>query len=532
MNFSKYHIVSLILGIFTLSLFLCFYNYFNINNNYNPPVFNSPDETSNYFFVKNFAENNSIAKKINYNPDEISNVSNLIHPRSISVNNFKLIPISFIGLILIYGVIAKIFGVWIIQYLTPVFSIIAIIFLYLLLNKLFNKKIAIISSLLILINPGFWYSSSKLLMHNTIFISLLIISYYFLIISIQNKKIIHFILWGFFLGLSLITRTSEFFWILLSIILILIFYRVKINYKILLTFLMFIFVFSPVFYFNKIHNSSYFKFSYTENLDKDVVSGSISNTNTLIKAFNIIFPFGINIKNILYVIYHFFLKLNWIFCLLLFLALLILFIKRKNVSRKELGFIILWFLISVYLFIYYGSWKISDTAIINSITIGSSYIRYLLPFFILSSILIAISLDKLKNNKATIIIISILMAIFANISFSIVYNSKIEGEKMISKNIKEFYNLKKLIISKTEDNAIIFTNRSDKFIFPERNVVFLYDYDIYNYENLEKFRNVKIPMYYFDNKKDLNTPKQNIKLESIFTNDEYFLYKINFIDEN
>ncbi|MDD4290315.1 MAG: glycosyltransferase family 39 protein [Patescibacteria group bacterium] len=533
MNFSKYHIIPLILGIFILGLFFCFYNYFNINNNYNPPVFNSPDETSNYFFVKNFAENSSISKKLNYNSGEISNVSNLIHPRSITVNNFNLIPISFIGLILIYGLIAKIFGLWIIQYLTPIFSIIAIIFLYLLLKKVFNKKIAIISSILTLINPGFWYFSSKLLMHNMLFISLLIISYYFLILSTQNKKIISFILWGFFLGLSLITRTSEFLWVLLSIILILIFYKVKINYKILLAFLMFIFVFVPVFYFNKIHNASYFQFSYADNIDTSVVSSQISSTRTniLTKTLSAIFPFGINIKNILYVIYHFFLKLNWIFCLLLFLGLLILFIKRKNISKKDFGFIILWFLISGYLFIYYGSWKISDTAIVNSITIGSSYIRYLLAFFILSNILIAISINKLKNDKLTIIIISIIMAIFANISHSMVYDSNIDGEKMISKNISKFYNLKKLIIEKTEDNAIIFTNRSDKFIFPERNVVFLYDYDIYNYENLEKFRDIKIPLYYFDNKKELKNTKQNIELESIFISGEYFLYKINFTDE-
>lgn len=531
MTYRKKQIIFFILGIFILCLFFYFYNYFNIKNNYNPPVFNSPDETSNYFFTKNFAQNNEIAKTLNYNKNEIQNISELLHPRSIAVNNFNLIPISFIGLILIYGTIAKIFGIWIIQYLTPIFAILCIIFLYLIIKQIFDKKTAIISSLLVLINPGFWYSSSKLLIHNVLFVSLLTVSYYFLILSIKNKKIIYFMFWGFFLALSLITRSSEFVWIFMGIILIMIFYKQKINYKIIITGIVLIITIFPVFYFNKIHSGKYTKFSYTENVDKSIVQPGISNSkniNIFTKTYNILFPFGINIKNISYVVYHFFLKLNWAFCLLLALSILILVLKRKNLTKKELTFILLWFLISLYLFIYYGSWIISDNAVTNSITIGSSYIRYLLPFFIISSVLIAISINKLKTNKLTIIITSILIGIFANISYSMVYENGIDSEKNINKNINNFYNLKNLIIEKTENNSIILTNRSDKFIFPERNVVYLNDFDIYNYGDLQKFQNIKIPLYYFDNKKEILKTNPNIELESIFSSNEYFLYKVKF----
>ena len=140
MNLDKKQIIVFILGIFILCLFFYLYNYFNIHNNYNIKVFNSPDETSNYFFTENFAKNNSIVKKLDYNEAEIKNVAKLIHPRSVAINNFNLIPISFIGLILIYGTIAKIFGIWIIQYLTPFFSILGVVFLYLLVKKIFDKK--------------------------------------------------------------------------------------------------------------------------------------------------------------------------------------------------------------------------------------------------------------------------------------------------------------------------------------------------------------------------------------------------------
>jgi 4-amino-4-deoxy-L-arabinose transferase-like glycosyltransferase len=534
MNLDKKQIIVFILGIFILCLFFYLYNYFNIHNNYNIKVFNSPDETSNYFFTENFAKNNSIVKKLDYNEAEIKNVAKLIHPRSVAINNFNLIPISFIGLILIYGTIAKIFGIWIIQYLTPFFSILGVVFLYLLVKKIFDKKIAIISSILVLINPAYWYFSSKLLMHNLLFISLLIISYYFLISAIKDKKIIYFICWGFFLGLSIITRTSEFLWILVSILLILIFYKVKINYKLLISAIVLIITIYPVLYFNKTYNDSYFKFSYTENLDKNVVQSGIvnpENTNIFTQVSNIIFPFGIKIKNIISVIYNFFLKLNWIFCLLLFLSLLILFIKRKSLSKKDLGFMLIWFIISAYLFVYYGSWQISDNAIIGSVTIGSSYIRYLLPFFILSTVLISIAINKLKKNKLSIIIISILIGIFAIMSKQMVYNNDIDSQKNISNNIHNFYNLKKNILKTTENNAIIFTNRSDKFIFPERNVVYLDGDNIYNYKNTENFKDIKIPMYYFDNKKEISKENNNIKLESIFETEEYFLYKINFTNE-
>jgi Iap family predicted aminopeptidase len=116
-------------------------------------------------------------------------------------------------------------------------------------------------------------------------------------------------------------------------------------------------------------------------------------------------------------------------------------------------------------------------------------------------------------------------------SKQMVYNNDIDSQKNISNNIHNFYNLKKNILKTTENNAIIFTNRSDKFIFPERNVVYLDGDNIYNYKNTENFKDIKIPMYYFDNKKEISKENNNIKLESIFETEEYFLYKINFTNE-
>ncbi len=529
MKIKKKQVVLYFLGILIFGLFFYFFNYFNIRNNYNPIVFNSPDETSNYFFAVNFAKNNSLSYQTNI--DEKINF--LIHPRSIAVNDNKLIPISFIGLPLIYGGIAKIFGISIIRYLTPIFAIIGIIFFFLLISKIFDKRTGLISSLLLFINPAYWYYSNKLLMHNILFISLLIITFYLFIISVQKQKILYWILWGFTLGLTLLTRLSEFLWILFVFLIILILNRKKINYKKFIIGIIILFItITPMFYFNKINNGAYLKFSYTQNIDPNI-SSTIGEKNSIVRnAKNIIFPFGINIKNIIYIKYNFLLKLNWPFSLILFFSLVILFIKRKQLTHHEKIYILCWILISFYILIYYGSMKITDDAIPNSVTIGSSYIRYLLPFFVFAVPIIALAIQKLvqKNRKTTVLIVAFVILFLSSWSYDLVNSKGLNSLENTSNNIEKFKNLREKIIENTENNAIIFTNRFDKFIFPHRNVVYLYNTSILNYKHIKNFNNINIPIYYFDELKNKLESNDYVELKEIFIEDSYYLYQL-ILDE-
>ena len=105
----------------------------------NEVKFLSPDETANYFFAKNYAENSEIAVF------EVANLygEEIVRPRSVRSDYGWLKPVSFLGIIILYGKIAAIFGSAVIPYLSPFFASLGIIFFYFLLfltSKAYVKK--------------------------------------------------------------------------------------------------------------------------------------------------------------------------------------------------------------------------------------------------------------------------------------------------------------------------------------------------------------------------------------------------------
>ena len=150
----KQHKTLLFLVIFC-TIFFYIYSSFNLTVTSHPsPKFSSPDETGNYFWIKRFAAGESL-----YYFEELNGVgTNLIHLRAMNTIEGKITPGSFIGMIIVYGSLAKIFTPAIIPFLTPFFSILGVIFFYLLINKLFNhKSVALISAVLLSFFPA-WLS--------------------------------------------------------------------------------------------------------------------------------------------------------------------------------------------------------------------------------------------------------------------------------------------------------------------------------------------------------------------------------------
>ena len=188
--------------------------------------FNTPDESLNYYFSSQFARTN----QLQYFEPLNNFMHRVIFPRWALVIDGRVTPGNFVGIDLIYGTLAKIFSVWSIPFLTPLFAVVGVLFFYLFIKEFFKEKVAFISALLMFVFPGWWYYASRTLFHNILFLSLLIIGLYFLIrlINSSRKKLLYSILFGLFLGLSLIVRTSEIVWVTLVILIICIFNLKKI----------------------------------------------------------------------------------------------------------------------------------------------------------------------------------------------------------------------------------------------------------------------------------------------------------------
>ena len=158
------------------------FNYFAQNNDF--IKFSSPDETSNYIFTKLYAQTNNLSIYEKYN----LYAKDIIHPRSVRSDFGVLKPVSFLGIILIYGKIASLFSYKIIPYLTPFFAGIGIIFYFLLIKKIFNKKNALISAFILACFPVYIFYTARSMFHNVIFVVFLIIAIYFSFLMKEKRK--------------------------------------------------------------------------------------------------------------------------------------------------------------------------------------------------------------------------------------------------------------------------------------------------------------------------------------------------------
>ena len=405
-----------------------------------PLIFNSPDETANYFFAKQYFEKSQIGYF-----DSLNLFSHgIIHPRSVIVTNGYLTPVSFLGISIIYGTMAKVLGPESIVYLTPFFACLGVLFFYGLIKNIFCEKVAFVSSLILFIHPAYSYYATKTMMHNVLFISLLIIGLYFIsalkstfkekTVSIDPqvatlglspaeaelssaaaevkekikfldidfsfvKSLIYYSLAGLFIGLSLTVRTSESFWVALILLIIGIFYLTKIRWlHLIVAISFFAFAFVPVFCQNKIMYNDWFKSGYTVNYTPKIET-TLANAqnlslfgNTTIEylkhklyffPWDIAFPFGIVKPNVVYSFSNYFISMFLIFNIL-FLIGLFLFINyasRQKHKKKLLVFLLSGIFASAFLIIFYGSWKFYDN-INKEVSIGTSYVRYWLFAYI------------------------------------------------------------------------------------------------------------------------------------------------------
>ena len=83
--------------------------------------FFSPDENANYVFTKLYAQTDNLYVFEKYNLI----AEDIVRPRSYISENGFIKPVSFLGMTIYYGFLAKIFGVGIIPYLTPFFASLA-----------------------------------------------------------------------------------------------------------------------------------------------------------------------------------------------------------------------------------------------------------------------------------------------------------------------------------------------------------------------------------------------------------------------
>jgi len=473
-------------------------------------IFSWPDAMANNFFINNFIKSGSFVKEEPYNVS----LQNIIHPRSTNIANTNIVPMSFLGMIIIYGWIGKVIGTKLILYLTPILASAAALFFYGLIRRVFNKKVGFISAILLLSLSSYWYFASLAMMHTILFVFLIISACYFYVRQIEKsdsitKNKLFSCLSGLLFGFALITRTIEFVWIGLIILIPFIFYYKKVTGKQILLFLLCLII--PFFilgFYNYQIYGEIFTTGY-QNLQNDSFLQSLpselqskQSSSTLPGYLKLIFiPFGFHAKLILLNFYNYFISALWPYIILFVLGGLIILYKlyKKQISKRGKIYVWISLLTCAWLSFYYGSWQFIDQLVLKYNTISSSYTRYWLIMNILILPIIAYFLVKIWQFKCVKYLnytfVALILALLCIFSANLVYNSKYDGLIAQKQVIETYYAQAQKVDQIIENNAIIITNRADKVFWPKRRVVmFNLDYSIFP---IIKDVLDKTPVYYF-----------------------------------
>lgn len=516
------------------------FNYLTQDKNYTK--WTSPDETANYYFAKSYATTGQLAVF-----DPASSIGGtVVMPRSVR-NDFGWIkPVSFLGIILIYGTIASFLGVGVIPFLTPFFAALGLIIFYLLIRRLFNGRIALISAFLLAVFPVYVYYTVRSMFHNVLFIVLLMAGVYLFSLALGRKKekikerflsfqpfLRH---WpgylsalgsGLLVGLALITRTSELLWLGPALFLVWLFYGRRFGWTKLILFLAGLYLaFLPVAYYNQILYGSYWHGGYNEmnrSLDDIANNGGQFLSSTLDGRFeqlssylkpiaHNIFYFGFNAEQSLVMSRHYILEMFPLWVYAGSLGLIILFVQNIcRFRRKYLAYVLIWLTLSLILIFYYGSWRFNDNPNPNSFTIGNSYTRYWLPIYLMLIPLAALAIvrmsralmfitQKTRNRVRPFLAgglqaAAIIVAAFLSLTF-VLYGSEEGLAYLYYNNLAERTNAER-VFAYTAPDGIIITQYYDKFFWPERRMIMG---TLSNAEILSGVKNLVhyYPVYYYN----------------------------------
>ncbi len=374
----------------------------------------SPDENANYVFAKKYGQTGEIKIFEKYN----LYAEDIIHPRSTRSDHGNIKPVSFLGIILIYGGLVRSWGYQMLPFLTPVFASLGIIFFYLLVKELFGRRNALISAFLLASFPVYIYYTTRSMFHNVLFVSLFITGLYFLVKmtswedpSLKQRFLSFFdpgwrnkvkgwlaaAAGGGAMGLALSVRTSEALWLLPLLFVLWIFNIKKTGItKLVIAGSVCLLALLPTAYWNQILYGSPINGGYPEmnrsihtladsggRLMSNTVQGELSMFSSVFhKITDTVFYFGFDPAGSWQAFKDYFLKMFPGLAASAFLGLMLFLQFWHRRGKKFWVFFLGYLIVSVILVFYYGSWKFYDNPDQTSVTIGNSYTRYWLPVYL------------------------------------------------------------------------------------------------------------------------------------------------------
>ncbi len=390
MNFLKKHwrvIVCVVIGVFLCASVFAMHGQFN-----------SPDERAYNEMIRSSVAGQGFSIDA---PPENAWLSYPLFPRSMQPVGTEIKPVGFVGLPFIYGIIAGFAGNWIVVYLTIIAFFVGAWGWWQITKEFFGKEIAQISVWLYVLHPALLYYTVRGLYPNVLLVSAVIFA---IAAALQAYQA-----WG--------KNWQTGAWAIASLLSA----AVAILVRPPEAFVVFALVAGAAYLFGTARIKLLGKFSLITFFVLGGIGWFMRHVGALSGAYpflrdsspwGILFPFGIHLRLVAHNVWRFIFKLFWPW-MLLFAAGIIL--ERKNLfaiqewSPRMRAFIFVAKLSCLWLFLAYGSWQLADNpSNAAAVTIGISYVRYWLLFFIMATPFMAMAIVKQKKYIVWIFAILIL----------------------------------------------------------------------------------------------------------------------------
>jgi hypothetical protein len=452
-----------------------------------PGIYNSPDENSNAVFATEMAEHGRLhlVEPLNLVLDD------RVHPRSVRVVDDLQVPGGFLGLPILYGLLAKVFGNGSLGFLTPLMAILGALAWGLLLGHHFNRRLGWLAALLLLLMPTWWYWSSRTMMPNVPLVTLSLWGVYFLTAAPISRyfdqrdyeglgllRRADGALAGIFLALALAVRLSAAYWFILAAVVSVIMLRRQLPWgRLVMTAVFLFFALSPFLAMNQSLYGNFLATGYGDvaaAIAPNEIEGPVSRLLGPLRP--LLFPFGfsttIAVNNfIVYGVGYFW---WWSVAVVAAAAFLIGQRRRRSgipAAARPLAAVML--TISVWLIYFYGSWQVPDSPGSSLVSIGSSYFRYWLPICVFSTWPLAAALDHLSRRQNwQRFVVPVVVVVLATWSAVTVFGAPQEGLSKVRFDLEQYRTERAAVLSATEDDAIVVVDHADKYLFPQRAVIY------------------------------------------------------------
>jgi hypothetical protein len=284
-----------------------------------------------------------------------------------------------------------------------------------------------------------------------------------------------FVLSGVCLALSVWFRSFGILWFLPILIVGIIVFRRFFSWKtLLLAVVSFLLALTPILYFNNSLYGAPWKTGYTVEIPAANKTVEItSSVETVVELPEFVLPFGFHPRTAARNVWNYGLLMFWWLTIPAAIGFVLLFFEkdkhrlcRNRFYAGAFVFLVIW------LGIIYGSWTIHDNPGLSIITIVNSYTRYWLPIFILTTPLVALVLTRVGvlvkkfGGLASVLV----FALIAILGFNIVFLSSADALWPMRARLIEAATIHDRVLAITETDAVIITDRGDKYFFPERRI--------------------------------------------------------------